>query len=77
MAQMYKDSDGYWRFKDSNKLVHRWKAEKKIGRPLRDHEVVHHRNERKTDYSEGNLAVMSRSFHSKMHKKKREGKWFW
>jgi len=42
MASTYKDKKGYRRFSDSGKSVSRWVAEKKIGRPLRDGEVVHH-----------------------------------
>ena len=74
MAEWYKDKKGYPRFSDSGKLVHRWKAEKKIGRPLRSNEVVHHRDENKGNYSDKNLGVMSRSFHGKLHAKKRT---FW
>ncbi|MCA9478347.1 MAG: HNH endonuclease [Nanoarchaeota archaeon] len=77
MVSWFKDKNGYPRFKDSGKLVHRWKAEKKIGRPLKSWEVVHHRNEKKTDYSDKNLAVMSRSFHAKLHANKRNRKWSW
>ena len=42
MARWYADKKGYRRFSDSGKLVHRWSAEKKLGRPLRETEVVHH-----------------------------------
>lgn len=77
MASWYKDKKGYPRFRDSGTLVHRWKASKKIGRPLRDHEVVHHRDGNKGNYSDNNLGVMSRSFHSKLHKKKDKGEWSW
>lgn len=77
MAKMYKDSKGYWRFADSGKPVHRWAAEKKIGRVLREHEAVHHRDENKSNFKSGNLAVVSKSFHAKIHAKKRNGSWFW
>jgi hypothetical protein len=33
-SKVYLDENGYYRFKDSNKLVHRWAAEKKLGRPF-------------------------------------------
>ena len=36
----YIDENGYARFKDSNKLVSRWVAERKLGRELRNGEVV-------------------------------------
>ncbi len=42
MAKIYIDEKGYRRFSDSGKLVHRWAAEDKIGRPLKEGEVVHH-----------------------------------
>jgi len=77
MAKWYKDKKGYPRFSDSGKLVHRWKAEKKEGRRLRSDEVVHHRDENKSNYRDGNLGVMSRSYHSKLHQKKKKGDWFW
>ncbi|MBN1156087.1 HNH endonuclease [Candidatus Woesearchaeota archaeon] len=36
------DNNGYRCFADSCKQVSRWAAEQKIGRPLKDDEVVHH-----------------------------------
>ena len=46
---------------------HRLVAEKKIGRPLREHEVVHHKDGNKKNFSRSNLRVTSRSYHSKLH----------
>ncbi|MFH1358524.1 MAG: HNH endonuclease [archaeon] len=69
MASTYKDSKGYPRFKNSGKPVHRAVAENKIGRKLRDHEVVHHKDGDKTNFTRGNLRVTSRSHHSKLHSK--------
>lgn len=77
MANWYKDKKGYPRFSDSGKLVHRWKAEKKLGRPLGDDEVVHHRDGNKSNYSDGNLGTMSRRHHGKVHARKKSGSWFW
>ncbi|MGY5865858.1 MAG: HNH endonuclease [Candidatus Thorarchaeota archaeon] len=67
----YRDVQGYLRFIDSGKLVHRWKAEKKLGRKLRPGEVVHHQNKIKVDNRYGNLSVFrSRKAHRAHHIKK-------
>ncbi len=55
----YLDENGYYRFTDSDRLVHRWVAEKKIGRRLYPGEVVHHKDGDKRDNSESNLEVMT------------------
>lgn len=53
---------------------HRLVAEQMVVcRPLRDDEVVHHRNEVKTDNRPENLAVVTRSEHSAYHLLKRLG----
>lgn len=65
----FKDSKGYPRSKSTGKLIHRSVAEKKIGRPLREHEVVHHKDGDKANFRRDNLRVTSRSYHSKLHKK--------
>jgi hypothetical protein len=56
-GKTYRDVHGYLRFIDSGKLVHRWKAEKKMGRSLKLGEVVHHQNKIKRDNRYGNLRV--------------------
>jgi hypothetical protein len=63
----YTDNKGYKRFKDSNKPVHRWAAEKKLGRKLKKGEVVHHKNRNKKDNSSGNLYVFKNQ-EDKAHK---------
>ncbi|MFW9886578.1 MAG: HNH endonuclease [Candidatus Thorarchaeota archaeon] len=67
----YKDSDGYLRFKDSGKLVHRWVAEKKMGRRLRSGEVVHHRNKIRGDNRSDNLLVFSSQARHRAHHMKK------
>lgn len=77
----YIDENGYKRFVGSKKLVHRWVAEKKIGRKLRKGEVVHHINRKKWDNDPDNLEVMSKEEHYALHKdfieKKKEKKKWW
>lgn len=77
MGLFKKDKRGYKRFSDSGKLVHRHVAERKIGRPLRNGEVVHHKNRDKTDNRRSNLEVMKSGKHYKLHKdsKKKTGRW--
>jgi len=65
----YTDSNGYNRFKNNGKLVHRSVAEMKLGRSLKRSEVVHHKNRNKQDNSFGNLEVFSsQGKHWKVHK---------
>jgi len=65
----YIDNNGYARFLDSNKPVHRSVAELKIGRNLKKGEVVHHKNRNKQDNSFDNLQVFSsQGAHWKAHK---------
>lgn len=46
---------------------HRVVASKKIGRPLRSNEVVHHVDGNKLNNKPKNLRIMSRSKHYKIH----------
>jgi hypothetical protein len=68
-GKTYIDENGYRRFSDSNKLVHRYVVEKKIGRKLRQGEIVHHINRNKLDNSPENLEVFAnQEEHEKHHK---------
>jgi hypothetical protein len=70
MAQIYVDSKGYKRFSDSDNSVHRWAAGKKLGRPLKETEVVHHIDRNKKNNNPGNLYVFkSQAAHDRVHKK--------
>jgi hypothetical protein len=78
MGNTYKDKKGYKHYKDSDKLVHRHVAERKLGRKLNAGEVVHHKNRNKQDNSRNNLWVFkSQKKHYKTHKKdeKKTGRW--
>jgi hypothetical protein len=58
--------DGY--SKIYNKAAHRVIAEKKLGRPLRDGDIVHHRDENKYNNNPDNLWLFSsQSAHAKHH----------
>ena len=78
MARWFIDKNGYRRFSDSGKSVHRWVVESKLARPLRIGEVVHHKNRDKSDNSRDNLWVFkNQREHDKTHRidKKRTGWW--
>lgn len=47
--------------------LHRVNASKKLGRPLRSDEVVHHIDGNKKNNRKSNLQVMSKSQHYKIH----------
>lgn len=65
----YIDENGYRRFTGNKKAIHRWIAEKKIGRPLRKDEIVHHKNRNKLDNDPDNLEIMHVDVHYRLHKK--------
>jgi hypothetical protein len=58
-SKTYIDNDGYYRFRDTYKLVHRWVMEKNIGRKLKPTEVIHHRDGNKRNNSIDNLELFS------------------
>ena len=63
----YPDENGYLRFSNSDYPVHRWVMQKKLGRPLKKGEIVHHRNENKLDNTPDNLQVLTPKEHYKLH----------
>ena len=64
----YIDNNGYRRFIDSDIPVHRWVAEKKLGRRLRDEEVVHHKDRDKLNNHPSNLWVFKNQYdHDRIH----------
>ncbi|MHB8259405.1 MAG: CFI-box-CTERM domain-containing protein [Bacteroidia bacterium] len=70
MAKTYIDENGYRRFTDSGKLVHRWVSEKNLDRKLKSGEVVHHKDRNKRNNSWDNLHVFkSQAEHDWVHKK--------
>ena len=62
-------SDGYIRVSVAGKriLKHRLLAQEKLGRPLRDDEIVHHIDGDTTNNDLDKLQVMSQSEHLRLH----------
>lgn len=54
--------------KKGNVKEHRFIVEQHLGRKLKQNEIVHHINGNKKDNRIGNLQVMTRSEHSKLHR---------
>ncbi len=59
-------------YKDSGVPVHRRVAEKKIGGPICEGRVGHHKDGNKQNNNPDNLQVMSRSSHAKLKARKRK-----
>jgi len=66
---------GYPTYANSGMPIHKAVAQNKIGRKLRDGEVVHHNDGNKSNFRRSNLSVMSRSFHTRLHNAKKRGFW--
>lgn len=49
------------------RLLHRVVKERQIGRPLRSTEIVHHRDEIKSNNDPGNLDITTMAAHSRQH----------
>ena len=67
-CKTYIDNRGYRRFHNSDNLVHRWMASKKLGRKLGRNEVVHHIDHNKLNNSMDNLHVCRNTKHKRIHK---------
>lgn len=57
--------------RDRKTDMHRQAAARKLGRPLTADELVHHKDEDKTNNTSTNLDVTSRSVHTSEHNKAR------
>lgn len=75
LTKTYKDEGGYLRFNDTDKLVHRWVAYKKIYKPNKhkfdlpfSHYQIHHKDGNKFNNSMDNLAVVTEAEHYQHHK---------
>jgi hypothetical protein len=67
-SKTYFDENGYRRFNDNDMPLHRKIAEKKLGRPLRPGEVVHHINRNKADNRPSNLWIFpNQEEHENVH----------
>lgn len=73
---IYLATTGYYYYSSGphkNRQVHRVMMEQYLGRSLSEHEIVHHKNEVKTDNRIDNFEVMSQSEHMKHHNAKWRG----
>jgi len=77
MVKFYQKK-GYKYFSNSGVPVHRHVAARKLGRPLKSGEVVHHINRDKTDNRRSNLWVFkSQEKHHTTHTKDKKRFGFW
>lgn len=74
----YVDKDGYPRYSNSHKLIHRCNMEKFIGRKLNKEEVVHHKDGDKRNFRINNLRLfVNQNEHDKFHRDHYAKKGYW
>ena len=61
------EKTGYYRFKNSGRLFHRWVMEQHLKRRLKKGEIVHHKNGNKLDNRIENLEKVDFLDHIKIH----------
>ncbi len=69
--KFYYDEKGYPIWRDSDELVHRTVAAKKVGGSIFPGMVVHHKDGNPHNFRRDNLVVLSRAVHSGLHERKR------
>jgi hypothetical protein len=70
MTKTYSHNQGYLRVRNERGeivLQHRDVMERKLGRKLLSNEIVHHKNEVKTDNEPSNLETLTRAEHTSLH----------
>lgn len=62
-------ADGYWLIRTEKgwELEHRVILSQKLGRPLEEHEIVHHKDENKKNNDPENLILTTHEDHSREH----------
>lgn len=69
--KFYYDDNGYPRWRDTNELVHRTVAAKRVGGKIFPSMVVHHKDGNPHNFRTDNLVILTRRQHSGLHRKKR------
>lgn len=59
----YYDNNGYLRFKDSKRLVHRYVYEKKLGKKIPEKMQIHHLDNNKKNNQPENLIMLTKEDH--------------
>ena len=72
LNKIFVDQNGYPRWKDSGKLVHRTMAAIKVGGRIFRGMIVHHIDGNKMNFRKSNLWILSRSAHASLHARQRK-----